>query len=203
MTALDGDARRAKLAATLLLTLPGLPFVYYGEEIGMTGDKPDERIRTPMPWDATRNAGFTTGTPWETLQPDWTTTNVDAERMDSTSLLARYRKLIHLRAAKAALGSGDFVALETGDTRVAGYLRRGGGRAVLVVVNLDTTAHDGITLSSAQTVLSPGGYRATELLGVAATGPVSIGANGRLDRYVPFPTLSPLEAYVLELSRIR
>ena len=52
MTALGGDVARAKLAATLLLTLPGLPFVYYGEEIGMTGDKPDPRLRTPMQWAA-------------------------------------------------------------------------------------------------------------------------------------------------------
>src|SRR5437870_7510074 len=50
MTALGGDVTRAKLAATLLLTLPGLPFIYYGEEIGMTGDKPDPRLRTPMQW---------------------------------------------------------------------------------------------------------------------------------------------------------
>ena len=50
MTVFGGDVARAKLAATLLLTLPGLPFVYYGEEIGMTGDKPDPRLRTPMQW---------------------------------------------------------------------------------------------------------------------------------------------------------
>jgi alpha-amylase len=61
LTALGGDVARAKLAATLLLTLPGLPFVYYGEEIGMSGDKPDERLRTPMQWSGSANAGFTQG----------------------------------------------------------------------------------------------------------------------------------------------
>jgi len=50
MTALGNDTAGAKLAATILLTLPGVPFVYYGEEIGMRGDKPDERLRTPMQW---------------------------------------------------------------------------------------------------------------------------------------------------------
>src|SRR5260221_4893290 len=72
MTRLGGDVARAKLAATLLLTLPGLAFVYYGEEIGMTGDKPDPRLRTPMQWKPARGrgAGFTTGKPWEAAQPD-------------------------------------------------------------------------------------------------------------------------------------
>ena len=78
MTALGGDAARARLAATLLLTLPGTPFVYYGEEIGMTGDKPDPRLRTPMQWSAGRGLGFTTGTPWEQAQGDSAATTVAA-----------------------------------------------------------------------------------------------------------------------------
>src|SRR5258708_15325807 len=76
LTELDGDVRRAKVAATLLLTLPGLPFVYYGEEIGMTGNKPDERLRTPMQWKGHSGGGFTTGKAWEAPQPDTLTANV-------------------------------------------------------------------------------------------------------------------------------
>src|SRR5437773_8426339 len=57
LTALGGDVTRAKQAATLLLTLPGLPFIYYGEEIGMTGDKPDPRLRTPMQWSPRAGVG--------------------------------------------------------------------------------------------------------------------------------------------------
>jgi len=85
LTALGGDIARAKLAATLLLTLPGLPFVYYGEEIGMSGDKPDERLRTPMQWSGSANAGFTRGTPWESLQADWATTSVERQDRDPGS----------------------------------------------------------------------------------------------------------------------
>src|SRR5215217_2948418 len=65
MTVLAGDVAEAKLAATALLTLPGLPFIYYGEEIGMRGEKPDERLRTPMQWTAGAAGGFTTGQPWQ------------------------------------------------------------------------------------------------------------------------------------------
>ena len=60
---LGGSIARAKLAASILLSLPGVPYLYYGEEIGMIGEKPDENIRLPMQWDTTPNGGFTTGTP--------------------------------------------------------------------------------------------------------------------------------------------
>ena len=82
VTALGGDLVAARLAAELLFTLPGLPFVYYGEEIGMGGDKPDPRLRTPMHWGTGRAAGFTTGNAWEPLQPDSLRANVAAQERD-------------------------------------------------------------------------------------------------------------------------
>ncbi|HMA23062.1 MAG TPA: alpha-amylase family glycosyl hydrolase, partial [Gemmatimonadaceae bacterium] len=127
MTMLHGDVNRAKVAATLLLTLPGLPFVYYGEEIGMTGDKPDERLRTPMQWSPHRGLGFTSGTPWESAQPDSFATTVESENADPRSLLNLYRRLIHLRRENAALASGVLVPLSSSHPGVAAYLRRAGG----------------------------------------------------------------------------
>src|SRR6185503_5286197 len=87
LSAVGGDVARAKVAATLLLTMPGLPFVYYGEEIGMIGDKPDERLRTPMQWTAAAGGGFTKGKPWEAFQSDSASTTVAAQDKDPRSLL--------------------------------------------------------------------------------------------------------------------
>jgi alpha-amylase len=199
MTELGGDVARAKLAATLLLTLPGLPFVYYGEEIGMTGNKPDERLRTPMQWSRAPSAGFTTSKPWETLQADSLSANVETEESDSTSLLNLYRRLIHLRAENSALGSGGLIPLMTNEDAVAAYLRRDRGRTVLVVANLGHAAIAGATVSFSGPVLRPGRYLPSLLLGKASIAPLRVAADGQILRYAPVGTLAPMQGYVLEL----
>jgi glycosidase len=165
LTFLEGDIARAKLAASLLFTLPGIPFVYYGEEIGMTGDKPDPRIRTPMHWSLDPAAGFTDGVPWEPLQPDSFTASVQAMDADPNSLLNLYRDLIHLRAQNGALGSGELVALDAGTEAVAAYLRRTGDEAALVVANLTESPLPSVALSSAADVLPSGSYTLDVLIG--------------------------------------
>ena len=203
MTELRGDVNKAKLAATLLLTLPGLPFVYYGEEIGMAGDKPDPRLRTPMQWNHAANVGFTTNKPFQALQPDSLIANVQTEEADPASLLNRYRKLIHLRSDNAALGGGDLLPLLASSESVAAYLRRKGKGTVLVVANLGTVPLAGVTISSAQRALPSGRYAAKALLGNAPIQPVRVGSDGRLSSYVPIRRLAPLQAYVVELTRGR
>ena len=138
MTALAHDTMGARLAITILLTLPGVPFIYYGEEIGMTGDKPDERLRTPMQWTST-SAGFTSGTPWQAPQADSLTVNVARENRASASLLNFYRRLLRERAKSAALRTGELVPVNTGNDAILAYLRRDSSDAVLIAANLGTT----------------------------------------------------------------
>jgi alpha-amylase len=203
LTELNGDVARNKVAVTLLLTLPGLPFVYYGEEIGMTANKPDPRLRTPMHWSRGPAAGFTRGAAWEPLQPDSMTANVDVQDADATSLLNLHRRLIHLRAENTALGAGALVPLVASSDAVAAYLRRDGEHVVLVVANLGTTPLAGVTIASADRVLPAGRYTLNNLLGGAAGRPLQVGSNGRIQRHVPVASLGAMEIYVLELVRGR
>ena len=202
MTALDGDGARAKLAATLLLTLPGLPFVYYGEEIGMTGDKPDPRLRTPMQWAPRPGVGFTTGTAWSSAQPDSMTTTVAAQDADRGSLLNLYRRLIHLRRENEALATGRLVPLSASSSQVAAYLRRAGDHAVLVVANLGAEAASGVSIGSEERVLPPGRYAPRNLLAGPDGASLRVNRDGGVRGYIAVPgTLGPRESLVLDLIR--
>jgi alpha-amylase len=202
MTELGGSVPRARLAATLLLTIPGFPFLYYGEELGMMADKPDPRLRTPMHWTLEPAAGFTTGRAWEPLQPDSFTANVAAQDRDPASLLNHHRRLIRLRSANPALGAtGEFIPLDTGRDDVVAYLRREGRQTVLVVANLTDRPVSRVALSSAAGVLPSGRHGVRPLLGDAPDATLRVGNDGRIRRWVAVRTLAPLEAYVLEITR--
>ena len=179
LTALGNDTAGARIAATILLTLPGVPFVYYGEEIGMTGDKPDERLRTPMQWARAPAAGFTKGKPWEALEPDSFTANVAVEDHASSSLLKLYRRLIRLRANDTALREGQLEPVDTGNESLLAYLRNDGSSRVLVVVNLGKVP---------ATLSLPGRFTLRSLL--------TPGRNR-----TALPRLEPRTAYIYEMTR--
>jgi glycosidase len=202
MTRFGGDMARAKQAATLLLTLPGLPFVYYGEEIGMTGDKPDPRLRTPMQWTGRTGVGFTTGRPWEEPQPESLTVNVAAQDGDPASLLTLYRQLIHLRRSDDALATGELLPLQSSAPHVAAYLRRRGDRAVLVAANVGSEPAQAVSIGSGAGALAEGEYDVSELLGNGSVAALHVDRDGRIAGYDPITTaLAPHATLVLDLVR--
>ena len=132
------DERRMALAAGLLLTLPGTPFIYYGEEIGMP-DGPgslDVEKRTPMRWDPGPGRGFTTGKPWTDPGEALAGVSVAEQAGEAGSLLEKYRRLIHLRNDHPALHGGETRVLEVADGALLALERDGGGETLFVLANL-------------------------------------------------------------------
>jgi glycosidase len=158
-TAMKGNLDKAKLAASLMLTGPGIPFVYYGEEIGMTVIErslvpwDDAVARIPMQWDNTENAGFTTGSTWRNVNPDYPKINVAQQVEDSDSMLKHYQKVIALRNQHPALASGEFELLKTtgnSSRHSIAFLRKHSDETLLVVVNLsDEEIVSGIEIEGA------------------------------------------------------
>src|SRR5947207_3459253 len=132
---LNIDSRKLRNAAAILLTLPGTPFIYYGEEVGLQNGptSADESKRTPMPW--TASGGFTTGTPWFAYAPGVATANVASEINDPQSLLSYYRKWIAARKSSTALLKGDITPLDS-NAQVLMFTRTSSDERVLVVHNL-------------------------------------------------------------------
>ncbi|MGH2358046.1 MAG: alpha-amylase family glycosyl hydrolase [Candidatus Limnocylindria bacterium] len=146
---------QARVAAVLLLTLRGTPTIYNGEEIGMhdvpippdlvrdpearagVPSRPQGRdpYRTPMQWDASVPAGFTTGVPWLPLAADAAEVNVARQREDPSSMLRLYRALLELRRREAALTIGSYESVPASGDLLA-YMREHAGRRLLVVLNL-------------------------------------------------------------------
>lgn len=199
MVELGGDTGAMKIAATALLTLPGMPFVYYGEEIGMLGAKPDEKIRTPMQWSAEANGGFTTGSPWEALQPNYAEANVAAQADDPGSLLNLYRRLIQLHTSEAALGQGDLTVMKASLPAVVAYTRSTGDETVLVVLNFGKAPVDQATLTIDTSALQPGTYQLQPLLGDQPGADLTVEDGGRIAGLVPLPTLAPQTGYIFKL----
>jgi glycosidase len=201
MSQLFSSVDKARVAATILLTLPGTPFIYYGEEIGMTGNKPDERIRTPMQWSSEANAGFSSASPWEALNDDYTSVNVSLEASDATSLLAHYRALVNLRNQHAALRVGEYLAVDCDQSGLLTFLRISQDEVVLVVVNLGKQPVKGYNLSMTSSPLS-GDYSAVPLFVGSLSGdtrfsvPV-VDAQGGFTQYSPVPEIPAYGTVIL------
>jgi len=205
MTDLRGDVGMAKQAAAALLTGPGVPFIYYGEELGMIGTKPDEQIRTPLPWTTEApGQGFTSGRPWEPFASGAETANVATESADPASHLSAYRALVRLRSAHPVLAAGALTRVIASATGVAAVLRHDDAEALLVLHNLNREpARDvSLTLDVGPLCGSPSAallYASDPTLTGPSTPPI-IGPNGRLEPWTPVPVLPAHSTLVFDLS---
>ncbi len=151
---MENGRRRIQLVMSLFFTFPGLPVLYYGDEIGM-GDHPHLRgknpIRTPMHWSADRNAGFSRADPEELFNPviedplySYQMVNVESQERFPDSHLWNVRKMIEIRNQNPLLyGDGDFDLVETKSASVLAYVRSSDGATALFVHNLSKSARFG------------------------------------------------------------
>ncbi len=160
------DDTQARLAMTLLLTLRGTPFMYYGEEIGMRDvalsrdeimDPPGKKYwpiykgrdgcRSPMQWSAAPQAGFSSARPWLKAHPNYERRNVAAQQDDPNSLLNFTKKLISLRRQHPALTRGSYRNFFRSDSGIAAYERAFDNERIIVYLNF-TGATKAVTLPS-------------------------------------------------------
>lgn len=153
------DSEIAKLLAAMLLTVRGTPFIYYGEELGMTeGDIPFEKIvdpvgkafwpehkgrdgcRTPMQWDSSELAGFSEVEPWLPVNPNKSKLSVEKEEQDPLSILNFYKKILELRKNSPALRLGDYERIELDCKNVLAYVRNYESDRKLVILNFNSSA---------------------------------------------------------------
>jgi maltose alpha-D-glucosyltransferase / alpha-amylase len=149
-TLMDNNRRRIELLNSLLFSFPGTPVLYYGDEIGMgdniyLGDR--NGVRTPMQWNADRNAGFSRTSPARLYSPvimdpvvGYEAVNVEAQQEDPSSLLSWMRNMIALRKLFRVFGRGSLEFLNPSNRKVLAYLRRDEEQVVLCVANLSRFA---------------------------------------------------------------
>ena len=195
----QNDVNKAKVAAAMLLTAAGTPFIYYGEEIGMGGSKPDENIRRPMQWDNTANAGFTTGKPWRSPDANFTDINVSSQTKDPDSLLSNYRELIHLREIHPVLQTGQYIAVDCNNPAVYSALRVDEKEIVLVLINLDKETITNYELDAANTILLDKTYNADVLLGSGQAQGLSV-TNSGFSNYTPVDELPAYSTTIIKIQ---
>ena len=146
-TSLNGIQAKCKLAASVYMTIPGIPFVYYGEEIGMghfTKMWAEYALRTPMQWDASPNSGFTSAAkPYRPVNTNFAAFNAAVELNDPDSILSHYIKLINIRNANPLIATGEYQYVKTGNgNKYMAHAITGDKQAIIVALNFSGDAAD-------------------------------------------------------------
>ena len=199
MSLYEGMVEKAKLGAFVYLTGPGVPFIYYGEEIGMLGNKPDELLRTLMQWSGGTNTGFTTGTPWQPANESYTEINVALQEDDPSSLLNHYRFLVNLRNQHPALRTGAYLPFTSSCRLIYPVLRVDDEEAFMLIANLDRRVQEGCILTIEESPLA-GEYHLETIFGIGEFEPIVFDENGAVAQYRIQKDLDPYESLILMLG---
>jgi glycosidase len=136
LSSVDNSIDKAKMAAALLLTLPGSPYLYYGEEIGMSGKKPDPFIREPFIWDVKSKDNIRTTWEEPRYSTDSTIVPLSEQLTDENSIFNHYRTFIKLRNESSALTYGDLVPVQFADPSICAFIRSDDKESLLILHNL-------------------------------------------------------------------
>ena len=196
------DERKAKLAARILLSLPGVPYIYYGEEVGMLGQKPDEDIRRPMQWTSSANAGFSSTQPWHPLNNNYANYNVANQQFESESIWSQYQIWIKQRTRNTALRSGNYDFIESNNSRMFSYLRADSesNTAFAVIHNLSSQNTDDITIRINNSSLTEGTYNLINILNNQNMGSINVISSGAFDTTLSEVTLAAYSSFLLKLE---
>lgn len=189
-----------KLAAFVYLTGPGTPYIYYGEEIGMIGGKPDELIRKPMQWSAEANAGFSDAEPWQDLAEGWEETNVETENEDPESLLNWYKYLINTRNQLPALQKGSYLPFSSSCRRLYTVARVYEDQVVLVMANLGVQTLENCTISIEESPLA-GTWTTNSIWGELPFDQISFADDGSITEFLVAPLLEGGQTMILTLGK--
>ncbi len=199
-TQVGDNPEKAKAAASLYFALPGVPFVYYGEEIGMSGDAPNEMGRRPMQWNDEQYGGFSEVAPWKMPDASYITSNVSSETGDTGSLLSYYRTLISLRNSHPALRTGELFLPSSSDQGLFVNLRIAPDESVLVIVNLTNSTIQDPKLSLVSSSLPHGEYAPVSLLDETPLAPLTVLDEGRITTYIPVQEIPPYATIMMWLQ---
>jgi glycosidase len=197
MNQLGGNPEKAKAAASVYFSFPGVPFLYYGEEIGMLGE---ENAQGLMQWSTEPFVGFSSVKPWSGFDTNYATFNVSTETNDPNSLLSHYRTLISLRTSHPALRTGDLFLPSVNHQSLFACLRTSPTESILILVNLSASPIPQPKLSLEASPLLPGEYNPISLVADTPLAVLTVLDKGRISDYIPVSEIPPYATIMLLLQ---